>query len=82
MLSKAHNRLSAYFFYMHPLSRKYLSCFITVANSTSLRNVVFHWLTSGFMQLARGFMLLAAAGRRRKKQHFHCLFEGQILIVH
>ena len=35
----------------------------TVANPTSLRNVAFHWLTSEYMQLASGFMQLAAAGR-------------------
>ena len=34
------------------------------------------------MQLASGFMQLAAAGRRRNKVHFHCLFEGKMLIVH
>ena len=34
------------------------------------------------MQLASGFMQLAAAGRMRNKIHFHCLFEGKILIVH
>ena len=34
-----------------------------VANPTSLRNVAFHWLTSEYMQLASGFMQLAAAGR-------------------
>ena len=36
----------------------------TVGNPTSLRNVAFHWLTSEYMQLASGFMHLAAAGRR------------------
>ena len=35
----------------------------TVANPTSLSNVAFHWLTSEYMQLASGFMQLAAAGR-------------------
>ena len=34
-----------------------------VGNPTSLRNVAFHWLTSEYMQLASGFMQLAAAGR-------------------
>ena len=34
----------------------------TVANPTSLCNVAFHWLTSEYMQLASGFMQLAAAG--------------------
>ena len=51
----------------------------TVANPTSLRNVAFHWLTSDFVQLASGFMQMAAAGRRRNKVHFHCLFEGKML---
>ena len=40
----------------------------TVANSTSLRNVAFHWLTSEYMQLASGFMQLAATTYRRKKE--------------
>ena len=35
----------------------------TVGNPTSLRNVAFHWLASEYMQLASGFMQLAAAGR-------------------
>ena len=35
----------------------------TVGNPTSLRNVAFHWLTSEYMQLASGFMQLAATGR-------------------
>ena len=34
----------------------------TVGDPTSLRNVTFHWLTSEYMQLASGFMQLAAAG--------------------
>ena len=34
----------------------------TVANQTALHNVAFHWLTSEYMQLAIGFMQLAAAG--------------------
>ena len=54
----------------------------TVANPTSLRNVAFHWFASQYMQLTSGFMQLAAAGRRRNKVHFHCLFEGNMLIVH
>ena len=29
------------------------------------------------MQLASGFMQLAAVGRRRNIVHFHCLFEGK-----
>ena len=36
----------------------------TVGNPTSLRNVNFHWLTSEYLQLASGFMQLAAAGRK------------------
>ena len=39
-------------------------------------------LTSKYMQLASGFMQLAAAERRRNKVHFLCLFEGNMLIVH
>ena len=35
----------------------------TVGNRMSLRNVAFHWLTSEFMELASGFMQLAAAWR-------------------
>ena len=54
----------------------------TVANSTSLRNIAFHWLTSEHMQLASGFMQLVAAGRRRNIVHVHCLFEEKMLIVH
>ena len=34
-----------------------------VGNPTSLRNAAFHWLTSEYMQLANGFMQLAATGR-------------------
>ena len=34
------------------------------------------------MQLASGFMQLAAAKRRHNKVHFYCLFEGKMLIVH
>ena len=33
----------------------------TVGNPTLLRNFAFHWLTSEYMQLASGFMQLAAA---------------------
>ena len=55
----------------------------TVSNPTPLHNVAFHWLTSEYMQLASGFMQLAAAGRiRPNKVHFHCHFEGKMLIVH
>ena len=44
----------------------------SVANLTSLRKVAFHWLTSEYMQLARGFMQQAVAGGRRNIVHFHC----------
>ena len=54
----------------------------TVANPTSLRNVTFHRVTSEYMQLASGFMQLAAAGCVCNRVHFHCLFEGKMLIVH
>ena len=54
----------------------------TVANPKSLRNVAFHLFTSEYMQVASCFMQLAAAGRRRNKVYFHCLFEGKMLIVH
>ena len=47
----------------------------TALNPTSLRNVAFHWLTNEYMQLASGFMQLAAAGRRRNIVQFYCLFE-------
>ena len=50
----------------------------TVANPTSLRNVAFQWFISEYMQLASGFLQLA----RRNKVHFHCLFEGKMLIEH
>ena len=33
------------------------------------------------MQLASGFMQLAAAGCRHNILHFHCLFEGKMLLV-
>ena len=42
--------------------RQYILRF-TVANPTSLRNVAFHWMTNEYMQLASGFMQLAAIGR-------------------
>ena len=54
----------------------------TVGNSTSLRNIAFHWLTSEYMQLASSFVQLTAAVRRRNIVHFNCLFEGKMLIVH
>ena len=50
----------------------------TVGNPTSLRNVAFHWLTSEYMQLASGFMQLAAAGRKGATSTFYCLFEGKM----
>ena len=34
------------------------------------------------MQLARGFMLLAATGRKPNLQHFHGLIEENFLLVH
>ena len=43
----------------------------TVANSTSLRNVAFHWLKSEYMQLASVFLQLTAAGRWRNILRFH-----------
>ena len=52
------------------------------ADLKSLRNVAFHWLASEHMQLPSGFMQLAATGRMRNKVHFHCRFEGKMLIVH
>ena len=33
------------------------------------------------MQLASGFLQLAAAGRRRNIVHFHCIFEEKKLTV-
>ena len=45
-----------------------------IANPTSLRNVVFHWFKSEYMQLASGFRQLASSDCRRSKVHFHCLF--------
>ena len=50
----------------------------TVGNPTSLRNVAFYWLTSEYMQLASGFMKTYMS----KKVHFHCPYEGIMLIVH
>ena len=49
----------------------------TVYPATVLRNVSFQCLTSVFMQLASGFMQLAAAGCSRNILHFHCLFVGK-----
>ena len=34
------------------------------------------------MQLASAFIQLAAAGQRCNIVHFHCLFEGKMLIVY
>ena len=47
----------------------------TAANLTPFRNIAIHRLTSGFMQLA-------AAGCRHNMLHFHCLFEGKMILVH
>ena len=46
----------------------------TVGNPTSLRNVAFHWLTSEYMQLASGFMQLAAAGRIGATKYIFAVF--------
>ena len=46
----------------------------TFANSTSLRNVAFHWLTSEYMQLASGYTQLAAAGRIGATQYIFTVF--------
>ena len=55
----------------------------TVENPTSLRNVAFHWLTSEYMQLASGFMQLAAAGRIGAKSTCSLSFwRKKMLIVH
>ena len=39
-----------------------------------LRNVAFHWLTSEYMQLASGFMQLAAAGRIGATKYIFTVF--------
>ena len=49
----------------------------TVGNQTSLRNVAFHWLTSEYMQLASGFMQLAAAGRIGATKNISLSFLGE-----
>ena len=49
---------------------------------TQRHYATFHWLTSEYMQLASGFMQLAAAGPRRNIVHFHCLFEGKMLAMY
>ena len=46
----------------------------TVENPVSLRNVAFHWLTSEYMQLASGFMQLAAAGRIGATKYIFTVF--------
>ena len=46
----------------------------TVRNPTSLRNVAFRWLTSEYMQLASGFMQLAAAGRLGATKYIFTVF--------
>ena len=46
----------------------------TVGNSTSLHNVVFHWLTTEYMQLASGFIQLAAAGRIGATKYIFTVF--------
>ena len=48
----------------------------------SLCNVDFHRLKVLFIQLASSFMQLAVAGHRCNILHFHCLFEGKMLLVH
>ena len=55
---------------------------ITIFKIFIFNVVAFHWLTSEYMQLASGFMQLAAAVCRRNIVHFNCLFEGKMLIVH
>ena len=65
-------------------SVKYLRQYIlqyTVGNPKSLRNIAFHWLTSEYMQLASGFMQLAAAGHIGAIKYIFSLFEGEMLIV-
>ena len=46
----------------------------TVGNPTSLRNVAFHWLTSEYMQLASGYMQLAATGRIGATKYISTVF--------
>ena len=46
----------------------------TFGNPTSLRNVAFHWLTSEYMQLASGFMQLAAAGHIGATKYIFTVF--------
>ena len=53
--------------------RQYILLY-TVGNPTSLRNVAFHWLTSEYMQLASGFIQLAAAGRIGTTKYMFTVF--------
>ena len=46
----------------------------TVGNPTSLRNVAFYWLASEYMQLASGFMQLAAARRMGAAKFIFAVF--------
>ena len=46
----------------------------TVGSPMSLRNVAFHWVTSEYMQLASGFMQLAAAGRIGATKYIFTVF--------
>ena len=46
----------------------------TAGNPMSLCNVAFHWLTSEYMQLASGFMQLAAAGRIGATKYIFTVF--------
>ena len=48
----------------------------------SLRNLAFQWLKSEYMQLASGFMQLAAAGHIGARKNTFSIFEGKMLIVH
>ena len=50
----------------------------TLENPMSLCNIAFHWLASEYMQLASGFMLLAAAGRKGAiKYIFHVFLKAK-----
>ena len=46
----------------------------TVGNPMSLHKVAFHWLASEYMQLASGFMQLAAAGRKGAIKYIFAVF--------
>ena len=50
----------------------------TVANSMSLSNIAFRWLTSEYMQLASGLCSWQPLDYRCKKE----LYEGKMLILH